>query len=86
MVNEAAKDRVRKRTSMDDEAKESERPVFQGPMGGFNDFSSPGSNRYENLLQQISQLNSDLQKTVAMSQSLKEENAYMQSKYTKVCV
>ena len=49
-----------------------------------NDKNKNNNNRYEYLLQQVSQLNGDLHKTVAISTSLKEENEYLREKHSQV--
>jgi len=44
------------------------------------------TNRYEYLLQQVVQLNTDLHKTVALSQALQSERDSLQASSQQVCM
>jgi hypothetical protein len=46
----------------------------------------PQSGKYEYLLQQVVQLNTDLHKTVALSQSMKAERDAWKERSEKVCI
>lgn len=58
-------------------------PGAPASAGGFSEAGSAGS-RYDALLRQIVQLNTDLQKTVALSQTLQRERDDAQQLNAKV--